>query len=115
MKITIYSNGVGITLSEILCDGQSLYVTYIVENEKSFKYTSWSDSGLMDINQLITSEAYNKVDFTNENNNTGKICSQSPNLESNSIRIVVEKTILEDKEKFEDNRGSGTTYEEVGK
>lgn len=63
---TAYSNGVGITLSEILCDGQSLYVTYIVENEKPFKYTSWGDSGLMDMNQLITSEAYNKVDFTDE-------------------------------------------------
>lgn len=63
---TAYSNGIGITLSEILCDGQSLYVTYIVENEKPFKYTSWGDSGLMDMNQLITSEAYNKVDFTDE-------------------------------------------------
>lgn len=63
---TAYSNGVGITLSEILCDGQSLYVTYIVESEKPFKYTSWGDSGLMDMNQLITSEAYNKVDFTDE-------------------------------------------------
>lgn len=253
---TAYSNGVGITLSEILCDGQSLYVTYIVESEKPFKYTSWGDSGLMDMNQLITSEAYNKVDFTdeeldnsgfaglegkfinentfvgvqkyhlsslkseipdqftfqtkiklienygvndsdissykwgtwafkvpvtvdknlrktidldkqdiesdivkvnsititpfdmiidlnykvgcwtdyrtiiydengkilqfsqstaNEDNNTEKICSQSPGLESNSIRVVVEKPILEEKEKFEDSRGSGATYEEVGK
>lgn len=63
---TAYSNGVGITLSEILCDGQSLYVTYIVENEEPFKYTSWGDSGVMDMNQLVTSEAYNKVDFTDE-------------------------------------------------
>lgn len=63
---TAYSNGIGITLSEILCDGQSLYVTYIIENEKPFKYTSWGDTGLMDMNQLITSEAYNKVDFTDE-------------------------------------------------
>lgn len=63
---TAYSNGIGITLSEILCDGQSLYVTYIVENEKPFKYTSWGDSGLMDMNQLVTTETYNKVDFTDE-------------------------------------------------
>ncbi|MDY3359167.1 MAG: DUF4179 domain-containing protein [Clostridium celatum] len=253
---TAYSNGVGITLSEILCDGQSLYVTYIVESEKPFKYTSWGDSGLMDMNQLITSEAYNKVDFTDEeldnsgfaglegnfinentfvgvqkyhlsslkseipdqftfqtkielienygvnasdissykwgtwafkvpvtvdknlrktidlnkqdiesdtvkvnsititpfdmivdlnykegcwtdyrtviydengeilqfsqstadeDNNTEKICSQSPNSESSSIRVVVEKPILEEKEKWEDSRGSGATYEEVGK
>lgn len=253
---TAYSNGVGITLSEILCDGQSLYVTYIVESEKPFKYTSWGDSGLMDMNQLITSEAYNKVDFTDEeldnsgfaglegnfinentfvgvqkyhlsslkseipdqftfqtkieliknygvnasdissykwgtwafkvpvtvdknlrktidlnkqdiesdtvkvnsititpfdmivdlnykegywtdyrtviydengeilqfsqstadeDNNTEKICSQSPNSESSSIRVVVEKPILEEKEKWEDSRGSEVTYEEVGK
>lgn len=253
---TAYSNGVGITLSEILCDGQSLYVTYIVESEKPFKYTSWGDSGLMDMNQLITSEAYNKVDFTDEeldnsgfaglegnfinentfvgvqkyhlsslkseipdqftfqtkielienygvnasdissykwgtwafkvpvtvdknlrktidlnkqdiesdtvkvnsititpfdmivdlnykegywtdyrtviydengeilqfsqstadeDNNTEKICSQSPNSESSSIRVVVEKPILEEKEKWEDSRDSGATYEEVGK
>lgn len=253
---TAYSNGVGITLSEILCDGQSLYVTYIVESEKPFKYTSWGDSGLMDMNQLITSEAYNKVDFTDEeldnsgfaglegnfinentfvgvqkyhlsslkseipdqftfqtkieliknygvnasdissykwgtwafkvpvtvdknlrktidlnkqdiesdtvkvnsititpfdmivdlnykegywtdyttviydengeilqfsqstadeDNNTEKICSQSPNSESSSIRVVVEKPILEEKEKWEDSRGSEATYEEVGK
>ena len=63
---TAYSNGIGIPLSEILCDGQSLYVTYIIENEKPFKYTSWGDSGFMDMNQLITSESYNKVDFTDE-------------------------------------------------
>lgn len=253
---TAYSNGVGITLSEILCDGQSLYVTYIVESEKPFKYTSWGDSGLMDMNQLLTSEAYNKVDFTDEeldnsgfsglegnfinentfvgvqkyhlsslkseipdqftfqtkielienygvnandissykwgtwafkvpvsvdknlrktidlnkqdiesdtvkvnsititpfdmivdvnykignwnnyrvviydengeiikisqtiaskDNKNEKICSQGPNSESNSIRVVVEKSILKEKEKYEDNHGSGTIYEEVGK
>lgn len=67
-----YSNGIGITLSEILCDGQSLYITYIVENEEPFKYTSWGESGLMDMNQLLTNEAYNKVDFTDkELDNTG--------------------------------------------
>ena len=69
---TAYSNGIGITLSEILCDGQSLYVTYIIENEKPFKYTSWGDSGFMDMNQLITSESYNKVDFTDEELEIGR-------------------------------------------
>lgn len=253
---TAYSNGIGITLSEILCDGQSLYVTYIIENEKPFKYTSWGDSGLMDMNQLLTSEAYNKVDFTDEeldnsgfaglegkfvdentfvgvekyhlsslkaeipdqftfqtkinlienygvnaddinsykwgtwafkvpvtvdknlreiinlseqeiesdivkvnsiaitpfdmivdvnykvgnwndyrvvmydetgemlqmsqstageDNKTEKICAQAPNPESTSIRVVVEKPILEEKEKWETKHGNGITYEEVGK
>lgn len=67
-----YSNGIGITLSDILCDGQSLYITYIVENEEPFKYTSLGESGLMDMNQLLTNEAYNTVDFTDkELDNTG--------------------------------------------
>ncbi|WP_252231342.1 DUF4179 domain-containing protein [Clostridium sp. ZBS15] len=68
---TAYSNGVGVTLSDILCDGQSLYVTYIVESEKPFKYTSWGEAPLT-VNQLITSEEYNKVDFSNKQlDNTG--------------------------------------------
>lgn len=62
---TTTSNGVDITLSEILCDGQYLYVTYIVENKDSFKYTSWGNTGKMDMNQLITEESYNKVNFSN--------------------------------------------------
>lgn len=61
---TTTSNGVDITLSEILCDGQYLYVTYIVENKDSFKYTSWGNTGKMDMNQLITEESYNKVNFS---------------------------------------------------
>lgn len=68
---TSYSNGVGVTLSEILCDGQSLYVTYNIESDKPFKYTSWGDAPLT-MNQLITSEKYNKVDFSHkELDNTG--------------------------------------------
>ncbi|MDS0527634.1 DUF4179 domain-containing protein [Clostridium sp. SHJSY1] len=62
---TVESNGVKVTLSEILCDGEGLYVTYKVESEKPFKYTSWDDKPL-DMNQLITKEAYNKVSFSNK-------------------------------------------------
>jgi hypothetical protein len=68
---TAYSNDVGVTLSDILCDGQSLYVTYIIESEKPFKYTSWGDAPLT-MNQLLTQEKYNKVNFSNkELDNTG--------------------------------------------
>ncbi|MDZ4992263.1 DUF4179 domain-containing protein [Clostridium perfringens] len=35
---TVYNNGVGVTISEAIYDGQSLYVTYKVESEKPFKY-----------------------------------------------------------------------------
>lgn len=66
------SNGIDITLSEVLCDGQSLYVTYIIENEEPFKYTSWDGSDSLDMNQLVIEQAYNKVDFTKEElDNTG--------------------------------------------
>lgn len=88
---TAYSNGIGITLSEILCDGQSLYVTYIIENENPFKYTSWGDSELMDMNQLITSEAYNKVDFTDEElDNTGFAGLEGKFIDENTF-VGIEK------------------------
>ncbi|MGL4372273.1 MAG: DUF4179 domain-containing protein [Turicibacter sp.] len=67
---TVYSNGIGVTLSEILCDGQSLFVSYIVESEEPFPYRTQviEEQGdkVFDINQLIIEEAYSKVDFTNE-------------------------------------------------
>lgn len=67
----VSNNGINVTLSEILCDGEGLYVTYIVESEKPFKYTSWGDKPLTR-KQLITREAYNKVSFSNkELDNTG--------------------------------------------
>lgn len=63
---TVTDNGLSITLSEILCDGQSVYVTYTVESEEPFKYTSYDNSGTMNMKQLITNEAYHNVDFTSE-------------------------------------------------
>lgn len=63
---TAYSNGIGVTLSEVVCDGQSLYITYVVENEKPFKYTSWGNGKKLDMNQLIIEEAYNKVSFSDK-------------------------------------------------
>jgi hypothetical protein len=65
------SNGIKITMSDILCDGQSLYVTYKVESPTKFKYTSWGDKPLT-MNQLMTSEAYKNVSFSNNKlDNTG--------------------------------------------
>jgi len=68
-KVT--NNGISITLSDILCDGEGLYVTYKVESEKPFKYTSWGDAPLT-MNQLLTNEDYNKVSFSKDGlDNTG--------------------------------------------
>ena len=67
---TAYSNGIGITLSEVVCDGQTLYATYVVENDEPFKYTSWENGKELDMNQLIIEEKYNSLDFTNQEPNT---------------------------------------------
>lgn len=61
-----YSNGINITISEALCDGQSIYLTYKVENNKPFKYLTWGDDSDIGMNQLITNDVYNKLDFTEE-------------------------------------------------
>lgn len=63
---TAYSNGIGITLSELVCDGQTLYATYIVENDEPFKNTSWGNGKELDMNQLEVEAEYNQLDFTNE-------------------------------------------------
>ncbi|MBU3106187.1 DUF4179 domain-containing protein [Clostridium gasigenes] len=62
---TVSNNGISITLSDILCDGEGLYVTYVVESEEPFKYTSWGD-GPLTRNQLLTREAYNNVSFSKD-------------------------------------------------
>ncbi|MDZ5254297.1 DUF4179 domain-containing protein [Clostridium sp. LIBA-8841] len=72
---TVYDNGVGITLSEILCDGQNLYVTYIVESEEPFKYINYDYDPVKDydltkeqaeeiVNTQMLDESYSKVSFT---------------------------------------------------
>lgn len=64
---TAYSNGIGITLSEILSDGQFLYVTYVVESDEPFEHLSYTveerGGEVVDVNQLILEEAYTTVDF----------------------------------------------------
>ena len=53
--------------------------------------------------------------IASEDNRSEKIFAQAPNTESTSIRVVVEKPILEEKEKWEKDGGYGTTYEEIGR
>ena len=67
----VSDNDINVTLSDILCDGEGLYVTYIVKSKEPFKYTSRGDK-LLDGDQLITGEEYSKVSFSNkELDNTG--------------------------------------------
>lgn len=68
---TVDSNGIKVTLSEVLCDGEGLYVTYKVESEVPFKYTSFGDKPLNRA-QLQTREDYNRVSFSDKDlDNTG--------------------------------------------
>ncbi|MBM7834544.1 DUF4179 domain-containing protein [Clostridium sardiniense] len=39
-----HSNGTSVTISEALCDGESLYITYKIESKKPFKYTTSDES-----------------------------------------------------------------------
>lgn len=74
---TVYDNGIGMTLSEILCDGQSLYVTYVVESDEPFKYTKYEYDPVKDyditeetansmVGTQLLDESYSNVSFTNE-------------------------------------------------
>lgn len=38
---SVYDNGINIKLSEVYCDGESLYVSYLVESEEPFKYRKY--------------------------------------------------------------------------
>ncbi len=57
---TINDNGVGITLSEILCDGQNLYVTYIIKSKEPFKYIKYKYDPVKDYD--ITKEEADKIE-----------------------------------------------------
>lgn len=64
---TVESNGISVTLKEVVCDGYKLYVTYLVENEKPFKWTYTEEQyDNIDIKQLDTVEEYSRVSFTDK-------------------------------------------------
>ncbi|EPB8157457.1 DUF4179 domain-containing protein [Clostridium perfringens] len=57
---TVSNNGVGITLSEILCDGQNLYVSYVIESKEPFKYIKYKYDPVKDYD--ITKEQAEKIE-----------------------------------------------------
>ena len=85
------SNGIKITMSEILCDGQSLYVTYKVESPTKFKLGD--DSLTMD--QLMTSEAYKKVSFSNKEPDPNSVAGLEGKFLDEYTFIGVEKYNLD--------------------
>ena len=62
---TVTDNGVSITLSDILCDGEGLYVTYTVESQEPFKHTSWGYAPLT-MNHISTRGSLANVSFSDE-------------------------------------------------
>lgn len=57
---TVNDNGIGITLSEILCDGKNLYVTYVIKSKEPFKYLKYKYDPVKDYD--ITKEQADKIE-----------------------------------------------------
>lgn len=55
-------------MSEVICDGESLYVSYIIESEKPFRNLGYDILG----NQMLY-ERKGKVSFTNEILDNGRV------------------------------------------
>ncbi|WP_242841793.1 DUF4179 domain-containing protein [Clostridium beijerinckii] len=68
----VSDNGIKVTLSDILCDGEGLYVAYKVESKESFKYELNGNEPL-DSDQLLENEAYHKVNFSDNELVMGKV------------------------------------------
>lgn len=77
----VYDNGLGITISEILCDGQNLYITYVLESKEPFKYLDEDEITQLNseeykesskrkrpiwTTQVVDEETVAKVSFTDE-------------------------------------------------
>jgi hypothetical protein len=68
----VSDNGIKVSLSDILCDGEGLYVTYKVESNEPFKYELNGNEPL-DSDQLLENEAYHKVSFSDNELVMGKV------------------------------------------
>lgn len=62
---TVHNNGVGITISKAIYDGQSLYITYKVESKEPFKYLKNEKFPNVVNNQMLPL-AETKLSFTDE-------------------------------------------------
>ena len=63
---SVTSKGITITISEVVCDGRGIYVGYVVESKRPFKFVEKYEEGYEEINQLLINQKYNKVDFLEE-------------------------------------------------
>lgn len=68
----VSNNGIKVTLSDILCDGEGLYVTYKIESKEPFKY-EFDGNEPLDSDQLLENEEYHKVSFSDKELVMGKV------------------------------------------
>lgn len=68
----VSDNGIKVTVSDILCDGEGLYVTYKIESKEPFKYELDGNEPL-DSDQLLENEDYHKVSFSDNELVMGKV------------------------------------------
>ena len=104
---TVYDNGIGVTLSEIYCDGESLYVSYKVESEEKFQYTKYEYDSERDYditeeeaekivgNQLLYS-GDGKVNFSSKTLNNHGVAGFEGKFIDDYTFVGVEKYDLED-------------------
>lgn len=68
----VSDSGIKVTLSDILCDGEGLYVTYKVESNEPFRYEKDGDEPL-ESDQLLEKEISHKVSFSDKELVIGKL------------------------------------------
>lgn len=83
---SIINNGVEVTLSEVVCDGESLYVSFIIESEKPFRNVGYDI-----VESQILYEGKGKVNYTNENLDNGGIAGIEGEFIDDNTFVGVEK------------------------
>lgn len=68
----VSDSGIKVTLSDILCDGEGLYVTYKVESDEPFRYEKDGNEPL-ESDQLLENEISHKVSFSDKELVIGKV------------------------------------------
>lgn len=90
----VSDNGIKVTLSDILCDGEGLYVTYKIESKEPFKYELDGNEPL-DSDQLLENEAYHKVSFSDNELVMGKVSGLDGKFIDEHTFIGMKKYYLE--------------------
>lgn len=112
---TVYSNGTSITLSEVVSDGNYLYVTYVIESETPFKYIPDEDEEFLIQELYMESKA--SFEFTDEevviNSNEGKFIDEYTFVGMQTYDLHLYKDDLPDSFKFKTEITSLENYDVI--